>query len=106
MNALDATRRLLVEMPVRGGSGGRCYYCLGDDGGAFHQSDCPWLALPRIVQALEAAQRVVEVDPPTIEDSWCRLCRRRVFGFANAEPEPHAPDCSWLALETALGEDG
>lgn len=38
-----------------------CIHCCGfpDDP---HKPDCPWLAMPRIVRALEAAQALVDAD--------------------------------------------
>ena len=44
--ALEPAARIVADMPTRGGSGGRCYYCLG--GGkrdSPHAEDCPWWAL-------------------------------------------------------------
>ena len=58
MRLLDDARRLAADMPARGGSGGRCYYCLGHPVGT-HEDGCPWDSMPQIVEALEAAERLV-----------------------------------------------
>lgn len=66
MSPLEAARRLASERPARGGTQtqrhrrGRCYYCLGDGYGQPHESDCPWLSVPKIIAALSAAERVVD----------------------------------------------
>jgi hypothetical protein len=65
MSLLDDARRLLEDRPARGGSvlkshpQGRCYYCAGDGYGEPHAPDCPWLALPQIVAALEGRERAL-----------------------------------------------
>ena len=54
MSLLDDARRLLALDSTTG-----CSAC--DGWGATHEPDCSWLALPRIVAALEAAERLVGV---------------------------------------------
>jgi hypothetical protein len=72
MSILDDARRLADMSPD--GDDGRgdtvCVYCLADhyirDGAAFtraddvqHAPDCPWLSMPKIVEALKAAEAVL-----------------------------------------------
>jgi hypothetical protein len=49
---LDAARQIRAIEPLELDT---CVYC---GGGRPHAPDCPWLALPQIVAALEAAERV------------------------------------------------
>ena len=55
---------------------GDCGGCDGTDDGYEHTLDCPWLSLPRIVIALEAAERAA----------------------AEKEQSTH-PDALWVALD-------
>jgi hypothetical protein len=55
---LEVASALAAEMPTRGGSGGRCFYCLGGVESLPHAPDCPWIAMPSIVAALEGLERV------------------------------------------------
>lgn len=65
MSLLDDARRLADDRPVRGGSAlkshprGCCYYCGADGYGEPHADDCSWLAMPRIVAALEAGEEYI-----------------------------------------------
>lgn len=77
-----------------------CTYCNGNEneqqyGGpdVQHDADCPWLALPRIVRALEAAQAVADFGPVT-PDITCYFCDEVLYS--------HTEDCLWLALDNAL----
>lgn len=53
MGLLDDARQLTAVSPMNDGI---CVYCDMSD----HSPDCPWLALPRIVAALEAAERLLK----------------------------------------------
>lgn len=86
----DDARRLAVSNPVvaegKIAIGAVCAVCWVEGG---HDSECPWLALPRIVAALEAAERlsriVTQEQYHHTEDvrltvdgkntySWCQSC--------------------------------
>ncbi len=86
-----------------------CWYCretvIAHE--LYHDPTCPWLALPRIVAALEAAERMVEqldLDGPWTSDPSrssshlmvCRLCE------VDLERGYHADTCVWKALVSAL----
>jgi hypothetical protein len=78
-----------------------CWSDFADDGSARHEDDCPWLAMPRIVAALEAAERIVAAlddDGPTDNGRGlvCRLC-----GIALSR-DYHDAGCPWMALVEAL----
>lgn len=74
MSLLDAARKMVADCPTMTDRGGRgeCYYCGGGNyegcylsgsptlPDARHESRCPWLAIPKIVAALEAAAVVVD----------------------------------------------
>ncbi len=79
MTLLDDARRLSVgPPPLEKFDGEVCHYCrhlmveIVDNEGNFlkpqpHHPDCPWLAMPKIVAVLEAAERMVQEvgDPVT-----------------------------------------
>lgn len=74
MGLIEDARALAESDPTRedsSSSPGTCRYCGGETVGGLltmrvlHADTCPWLALPRIVAALEAAQQVVR-------DGCCR----------------------------------
>lgn len=62
MTPLEAARLLQTQSPIYNDRG--FYECPGCSGyserrEAFeHESDCPWLAMPRIVAVLEAADKI------------------------------------------------
>lgn len=73
MSLLDDVRRLAETAP--GCANGLCHVCgspgalIWEPGPTRHALDCPWLALPRIIAALAAAERLIEevgepVAPP------------------------------------------
>jgi hypothetical protein len=79
MSPLDAARRLAGHSPVADFDVGYgCHVCegpadipIGDtDWRVDHKPDCPWLALPRIIAALEAAERVAEIDALGDQNGW------------------------------------
>ena len=57
---LDAARAL--ARPPLWTWDGECGFCDGTDSGDNHAPDCPWLALPRIVAAIEAAEHFVSYN--------------------------------------------
>lgn len=64
MSLLDDARRLAKSgfTPWEDSCRLKCELCgadgAGEDGPFPHESDCPWLAMPQIVAALEAAEAV------------------------------------------------
>lgn len=66
MNPLNAARMIERLAPwFREPDGSRCFYCdatLSDHRlRSEHRRSCPWLAMPKIIAALEAAERVRKV---------------------------------------------
>lgn len=65
MTPLDAAERLM-EANASGllpsDADGNCWYCFWHllHDGSGHDPDCPWPVLPRIVAALEVAERVMD----------------------------------------------
>lgn len=65
MSLLDEAKRLAMQSPFRnecvaGHTSKAPVTCLFCATPSFsHAPDCPWLAMPRIVAALEAAERVI-----------------------------------------------
>jgi hypothetical protein len=84
-----------------------CFACYGD---GFHTHDCPTLAIPHIVAALEAAERMltdgsavayISAGPGDFYE--CNFCYE--MGDLREDVE-HKPACSWQALVSALkGEE-
>lgn len=109
MSPLDAARRLLEANEsglLPSDADGNCWYCywhlLHD--GSGHDSDCPWPALPQIVAALEAAERlespvVLDIQYGTPDGVYCRDCGA---GASSEALVIHAPDCAYRALVAAL----
>ena len=63
MSLLDAARRLAETDPAElVNSHSRCHWCEEFTSTEQHTPDCPWLAMPQIVAALEAAERVILVS--------------------------------------------
>ncbi len=82
MSLIEAAKRLAGNDPVKSEIG--CHHCAGY---TEHYSDCPWLALPKIVAALETAQDAV--------DDW----------LEDREPAPNWSGMSGLR-SLLLGEGG
>lgn len=105
MSPLDAARQLLdgVE-PYReanrfsGERGPTYWYCRGRapmaDG---HMPGCPWLARPKLVAALEAAERVAAKEP-IYGETW----RSERCVYCDGPPGGHEEDCLWHRLQGAL----
>lgn len=71
MSLLDDARRLASDPPISDDA--ECVYC-----GVYHEnghiSGCAWLAMPRIIEALEAAQAVVDDYKP--QRTWADVMWR------------------------------
>jgi cytochrome c553 len=109
MTTFEDARRLAESDP---------WYSLPDGGAAGinvcaicnraweHAVDCPWLMLPKIVAALEAARELVDELPLQTDGAiWtCAFCHGEQFDtlLTDEEPFPHDADCSWQALTRAL----
>ena len=116
MTLLDDVRRLIAAfdentgLALQGSENTRaCRLCKGmltyhDDAPAqrHHSVDCPILALPRIVAALEAAERLAPFIPRFVDhgDLRCFGC----YEVLNNERllMGHEDDCPTMALVTAL----
>ena len=74
----------------------------GEEGPFPHAPTCPWLALPRIVAALEAAQRVIgmNVTVTVFEGNDIRVCL--ACRYHSRVPNSHFDDCPWQALVEAM----
>lgn len=108
MKPLEAARRMAeprVAHWVYGDSAAdKCLYCDQNGERAVeinapldHATDCPWLSMPKIVAALEAASRVVSEwgHPPLCPFCGPRLQRR---------PGAHET-CPWQAFVVAMRGD-
>ncbi len=97
MSLIDDARRISeAEAPLMGDAW--CWFCRARLVGFEsvvpdqpHNQDCPWLSLPRIVAALEAAQSLVDETTIPLD---CVTCFRPNGG--------HTPDCPWQALAEAM----
>lgn len=113
MSPLEAARRrtgmnTLVVILTRE-SGRQDWHCAGcgadipfeSDDEIPHREGCLQVALPSIVAALEAAERVVKdfdkFDTPE-DDGCCWFCHERFTVDGNM----HTSDCPWLTLVAAL----
>jgi hypothetical protein len=107
MAPLEAAR-CLAEGATPDNDDGFCVYCQRRIVGTQwakavpHAPDCPWLALPAIVRALEAAERLVQSDRLFVEGegTWmlhCLSCEA-VCRDAPGELIPHEEDCLVAAL--------
>ena len=110
MTPLAAARLIAAEFPPT--SEDACALCFGRVGwdhataeSTNHEPACPWLLMPRIVAALEAADRVVAVEPFVSMQGYGGHDEEEC-GVCGGEDE-HAPDCDECkALRAALaGED-
>lgn len=64
MSLLDDARRLADPYAVPEDGPGICWWC-GEPAmwiGGGHAPDCPWLSMPRIVAALEAAEGIARIS--------------------------------------------
>ncbi len=66
-----------------------------------HASYCPWLSLPKIVAALEAAQEIIDMYPDDEPTTEYGIDHEVIYVFCEGNPETrrHSPGCQWLALK-------
>lgn len=108
MSLLDEARRLAEQVDPIHVDSGHCFECEGWD---QHLNDCPWLAMPRIVAALEAAQRLLQSEPHDTDRApfvgWYiegEYIESRCYWCGDRRNERHDdPECPWLALVAAMG---
>lgn len=103
----DAKAILKLGNPVVDGKCDLCEgsYSLGPTGTPFsHKPDCPWLAMPRIVAALEAAQAFLLALPEWRGKPDLRDHDDMSFGFCPVcgEPDGHYAGCEYQTLRDAL----
>lgn len=62
MSPLEAAKRLVEADPWSEHALTGQWFCAACGPGLYdaHQTDCPWLALPLVVEVLEIAQRIAE----------------------------------------------
>lgn len=110
MSLVDDARAIWDQGPYEIDQGGLwCQFCAEMPTSA-HKSDCPWLSMPGIVAALEAASAVAADPAPTYWE-WeqgeimppgygggsvlkCARCRMKI--------DRHADDCPWAIFKAAL----
>ena len=87
------------------GSGDPCGFCLGYEGSPFglHADDCPMLAMPMIVAALEAAEFLVEhgIVASYFTGPYGEY-NAYICGACEGVDNHHQPDCRGEALKRAL----
>lgn len=112
MSPLEAAKKLAgIETWYGLGGDGYCIACdeyIGTSNGS-HAPDCPTLAMPRIVAALEAAERVTDHADPFSEPTHYEdnPTERSTYVFcARDTRDGHAVDCPWQALVAALRGEG
>lgn len=102
MSPLEAARRLAATDPFVDNerAGTFCVFC---DAPKYHASDCPWLAMPKIVAALEAAERMSRLVPRChdLDDLRCFSCDAILDDDANPL-KGHYDDCPTMALRAAF----
>lgn len=99
MSLLDDARRI-AHWPTPLTCAESCWFCGGGVG--EHDSGCLRLSMPKIVKALEAAERLAAC-PPVVAAG--KLDTQDVCAVCWAAGD-HADDCSWQALVAALkGEE-
>lgn len=103
MSLLDDARRLAETEPVN--SRTRCHWCDEFTLTEPHAPGCPWLAMPKIVVVLEAAERFLAALPewqgyPALRDhsdvggfGFCPIC---------GESDGHVEACAYRQFVAAL----
>jgi hypothetical protein len=105
VSLLDDARRLaaheLRDHEDIGGYG----FCPLCDMPSGHAPNCAWLAMPKIVAAMEAAERL-SGDEPIVPVYFSGSDWKYQYAFCDKPIEinddTHAPDCPWQALVAAL----
>ena len=109
MSLLDDARRLAGVWPTDRYD--NCVFCyeIQRSDEPTHAPDCPWLAMPQIVAALEAAERLVESNELIVEGegTWklhCLSCEAVQDDWTPFDPKPflHTPKCLITAMEVGV----
>lgn len=87
MSLLEDARRLAEHEPIY--NNGSYGYCGELARSGLHASDCPWLAMPRIVAALEAAERMQQA----LYGMYGELSQHLLDYGMGAEPHPECRKC-------------
>jgi hypothetical protein len=102
VNLLDDARAMMGPISVH------CYFCTGSEISG-HFDGCPALTtLPRIVAALEAAERMLKAHPDYEPICEIGIDHVSVYEFCEGNPyiSCHDSDCPWQALAAAMrGEE-
>jgi hypothetical protein len=102
VNLLDDARAMMGPISVH------CYFCTGSEISG-HFDGCPALTtLPRIVAALEAAERLLKAHPDYEPICEIGIDHVSVYEFCEGNPyiSCHDSDCPWQALAAAMrGEE-
>lgn len=105
MSLLDDARRLTsnADWPFGPTPGGQMpEICMICNGYHDHRPDCPWLAMPRILVVLEAAEKLAAWGYPA-RDWDCAYCGAEPSSYS--EPVvSHETTCVWQPLVAALKE--
>lgn len=105
MSLLDDARRIQEAGPPDYGD--VCVICQAQLQKG-HASDCPWLAMPKIINVIEAAGRVILDLPETSvflgfgQNRHCRFCGRTTYLDGEWRGTSHETECPWPALVAAL----
>jgi hypothetical protein len=113
MTPLEAARKILDEGPLLGQTSDdyrswyTCVFCVAEQEWADdfpHKPDCPWLAMPKIVAALEAAEAVLhnEMGSPEQDDGTCWFCMQGSPQMRDLSRANHADGCEWKALKVSM----
>ena len=117
MTLLDDARRLAEEgfEPRDTVHESGCTFCgpsgtYRGDGPWPHLPDCSWLAMPRIVAALEAAERITGYIPAAQLSRGCLFCEGECLDLQESDDIPpwrfdHDADCPWQALAAAMADE-
>lgn len=107
MTLIEDARRLAQVDPWYENERAGTSFCIACGAYESHRDNCPWLALPRIVQALEAGGRLIAL--PCSVNGQEPFFATEVGGplqhwFCGGQGQ-HKPDCPWQALVVALRGD-
>jgi hypothetical protein len=104
MSLLEDAGRLYLSDPINDDLS--CFFCgqaiknTLTAPGVPHAPDCPWLSMPKIVAALEAAESLLSETGPTAfaipPRVLCRVC------YSEGSDWTHTARCPWAALREAL----
>ena len=102
MTPLEAARKMLDDPMGENLLGDpACPFCdvLYLAAGSKHAPDCPWIAMPKIVAALEIVRELAERGPFADRNDMgdvdgCNTCSAGVGRDIN-DPANHEPSCLW-----------